>query len=255
MARSVLREDTSLDEAPRYTVDELVKAVQSLVGAVEWWAKLARETLEHLGVRRIVGWGQASIGGLRVLGRGWSSIVFLAELGDGTLAAVKLLAPWSRRTTLLWEAALLVSASAVDIAPRVYSFNRYAIAMKPLLGPKLASYTPRTRSEACILLRRLFWKARLLDHLHIRHNELARPGGQVLLDEHGEPYIVDYESATIASKPSNVTQLYGGLQKLEWARQLLSPPTSQNVRLVLREYKRNPTLDNWERLLQVVLRC
>lgn len=197
---------------------------------------MARE-LELLGVKRILVYGSMSVGGLRVLGKGWASVVVLVEAGKAGVVAAKMLHPRSRRLSLLREAAFLTATSWASISPQLYGFARRVILYEYINGVSLESYSPTSTDEKSLILRRLLWKARRLDRLGISHNELARPHRQVLVrGETCEPYIIDFESATTHEKPSNLTQLIGGLARMKQFSELaeLIPQLKQH----LNAYKR-----------------
>ena len=210
------------------------------------------EELEALGVEAYVPVGERRLpGGLRLLGRGWAGNVF-AAIWRGELVAVKVTAPDSRRPTILRECLLATLASAAGVAPRVYACSLHAMIMRLVRGPRLSAYQPRARWEAYLVVRRLLYKAYLLDRLGVDHGELTRPGGQVLLEDN-EPYIIDYDSASAARRPRNVTRLAAGLSRIEWVRSIARPSSDPAVREALRRYRAEPTLENLEAVIEAML--
>ncbi|HIQ24252.1 MAG TPA: hypothetical protein EYH50_04305 [Pyrodictium delaneyi] len=207
--------------------------------------------LEKAGVTHYVNYGKVELpGGYRLLGRGWAGNVFLALWRD-SVVAVKALHPRSRRSSMLWEAAAWAVAAWAGVAPRLHMSHRLFILVDPVHGPQLADMEPAACIEAKHLLRRLLWKAYRLDRLGIRHGELARPGGQVLVDPvRQEPYIVDYDSSTVHQNPGNLTQLVGGLARLEWARRCTKIGAADaKLRATLRAYKHGPSLRVFDAIL------
>ncbi len=194
--------------------------------------------LERLGVEAVVDRGRLEVAGVRVLGKGWASVVVYA-VWRGRRVAVKVLRQDARRSSLLWEAAAWSVASSLGIAPKLYAFGRRALVTEAVLGPRLDEYRPSNCWEAWLVLRRLLVKAWLLDVAGLLHNELARPGGQVLLDG-TEPYIVDYESATPmrrGSRRTNLAQLVGGLKRYRWALKAAPGLAGGRITELLRSYK------------------
>ncbi len=210
------------------------------------------EELERLGVEAYLPLGPRRLpGGYRLLGRGWAGNVF-AALWRGEVVAVKVTAPDSRRHSMLRECLLASIASAVGVAPRIYACSRYAMVMRLVRGPRLSEYKPGARWEAYLVLRRLLYKAYLLDRLGIDHGELTRPGGQVLVED-AEPYIIDYDSASAARKPRNLTRLVAGLSRIDWVRGVARPSTDPAVREALRSYRAEPSLEKLEEVIRAVL--
>ncbi|AEM38104.1 Thr/Ser protein kinase [Pyrolobus fumarii 1A] len=208
------------------------------------------DELRSIGVECIVPMGRFRKAGIPILGSGWAGNVF-AALWNAHLVAIKALKPNSRRKSMLREALLAKIASMYGVAPRVYTFTRRLIVMKLVNGSVLASYKPSDTARALLVLRRLLYKAYILDRLGIDHGELVRPGGQVMVED-DEPYIIDFDSASALRKPRNVTSLAAGLARIPWASRLVKPSSDPSVRTVLREYRRNPTLNNFEAVLDAL---
>ncbi len=195
------------------------------------------EELESLGIEAYLEAGPLELGGHRLLGKGWTSIVFLARSRRWGTVAVKALRPGSRRRSMLPEAAAWLAASLAGAAPRLHAATPHALVYEPVKGPALGDYEPGGRVEAVLVLRRLLYKAYMLDVIGLRHNELARPEGQVLVvKEEAEPYIIDYDSATW-SGPGNLTQLIGGLPRTPLGRRCRIAPGTEPLRGLLRRYK------------------
>jgi len=195
------------------------------------------ESLTANGIRYFVNKGPLSIAGYNILGKGWASNVFLAIL-EGRTVAVKALKPGSRRASLLHEAAMLLAASSLAISPRPYKYTELFIAMQYIDGTSFIKAVEQLNApELYYVLRRLLTKANLLDLMGISHNELARPHQQVLV-EHGslEPYIIDFESATVSDTPSNLTQLVGGITRIQKIRNKIYIDIAR-IRNLLKRYK------------------
>ena len=195
--------------------------------------------LRRLGLTPI-SYGSVELGGLRILGRGWAGNVFLAESREHGVVAVKALRPGSRRRSMAWEAAAWMAAAAAGAAPRLVAWSPLLIVYRPVLGPLLSEYWEQ--GMGLLVLDQLLVKAFALDTVGLSHNELARPGGQVVVDccsRVREPYIIDYDSATVPpSGASNLTQLLGGLPRVPLYKGCRLLPAS--LRRLLAEYKREP---------------
>jgi putative serine/threonine protein kinase len=214
--------------------------------------------LERLGLRYIP-YGPVEVGGsgLRLLGKGWAGNVFLAHSKQYGIVAVKALRPGSRRQSMAWEATAWAAASELRVAPQLLAWSRVLIAYKPVIGPLLSDYKAE-QGEALAVLDTLMVKVFLLDLIGLANNELARPGGQVVLDTCGhnppEPFIVDYDSATYSRKPSNLTQLLGGLHRIPLYQRCR--PLPRILREPLAAYKTSHTPTLFSRIRRVALaRC
>lgn len=244
---------TTLDEAEKIELQEAASAICYPDPESRHCKHLLSE-LREAGITHYISYGRVEIPrGYRLLGRGWAGNVFLAIWHDA-IVAVKALHPRSRRGSMLWEATVWTVAAWAHIAPRIYMATRLFILVQPIYGPQLGDFRPRSCGWVRHVLRRLLWKAYRLDKLGIRHGELTRPGGQVLIDlASSEPFIIDYDSSTLHQSPGNLTQLVGGLRRLEWVRRCtkigVENPT---LRATLRAYKRSPSLPLFEQILALL---
>ncbi len=240
------------------TVDELVpiKEARKAICYPNPIAKACDSLIEALarnGIRYFVNKGPIIVNGYKVLGKGWASIVFLAKMGKKTVA-IKALRPGSRRHTLLHEAAVLLITSRLNISPEPYNYDHFFIAMQYIDSVPLADYAEQADTlELKYVLRRLLTKAHLLDLINISHNELARPHNQVLVEKGtNEPYIIDYEAATITTNPSNLTQLLGGLLRIKTIKKLLSVEVSE-IRELLRAYKLTKSAEERSKIANILI--
>jgi len=200
--------------------------------------------LQEAGIDCIMDRGGVEIAGHRVLGKGWAGLV-LAALRRGRPVAVKVLKPRGRRRSLLSEGIAAYAAARLGVFKPVHYVGRNVLVYELIEGPTLAEYGPRSVAEAQQVLSQLLEKAYRLDVIGLRHNELARPDQQVIVEHGQKPYIIDYESATWCQTPaSNLTQLIGGLPRTPIGRCcrihiLLKDPV---LRSLLRRYKAAKTL-------------
>ncbi len=208
------------------------------------------EELRNAGVECYVAIGRFRKPGVPLLGSGWAGNVF-AAVWRGSIVAVKALRPDSRRRSMLRECLLIGVASMYGIAPKLYKCTLHALIYRLVNGVPLSLYTPSSDWEARLVLRRLLYKAYLLDRLGIDHGELVRPGGQVLIED-SEPWIIDFDSASAARKPRNLTSIAAGISRLPWVRRLVKPSNTPEVRSVLRAYRERPSLELFERVLEAM---
>jgi putative serine/threonine protein kinase len=60
------------------------------------------------------------------------------------------------------------------------------------------------------VLKDLLWQCRRLDSIGLAHNELSRPQDHIVISG-GKAFIIDFESASLNSRVSNVAQLLNAL--------------------------------------------
>jgi putative serine/threonine protein kinase len=242
MAGEIRRKDTALDEAIPLEVAK--EAICFPRPETDFCNKLIDALTRH-GITHYVNKGNLRIGKLMLLGKGCASNVFLALMGE-RIVAVKALRPGSRRISLLHEAAILITASIINISPQVYSYDNLFIAMEYIKGRHLdeALDSCSNTAKTILVMRRLLWKAFLLDILGISHNELARPHRQVIVEDNTlEPYIIDFESATVSRRPSNLTQLVGGILRSKvLSRKICVKDIDEEIKTLLKQYKNETRL-------------
>ncbi len=250
MAREIHNKKTSVDEL--IPIERARDAICYPDPVSETCDKLI-EALVRSGIIYFVNKGSITINKYRVLGKGWASIVFLARM-DNRDVAVKALRPGSRRHTLLHEAAMLLAASRLNISPRPYYYDHLFIAMQYLDSTPLIDYVEHANTlELRYMLRRLLTKTYLLDLIGISHNELARPHNQVLVEKGtNEPYIIDFEAATISTNPSNLTQLVGGILRMRKIRETIGINVSE-IRELLRGYKLAKNTEQRTRVANILI--
>jgi len=202
------------------------------------------EEVEDAGIDCLLDQGGIELwgAGIHVIGKGWAGIVLAARRG-GQLAALKILNPSGRRRSLLAEGIAAYAASLLGAAKPVLHVGRYSLVYEMADGPTLGEYRPGSPREALDVVLRLTAKTYLLDRAGLRHNELARPEGHVVIDyaySRPEPYIIDYESATWRSRgATNLSQLLGGLPRTSLGRYCGLEDVSRDSRLrqLLHRYK------------------
>ncbi len=213
---------------------------------IEPYCSRLLRALREAGVEEACSYGPHRLpSGYSILGSGWAGNV-VALVWRGKLVAGKLLKPGSRRPSMLREALLAVVAGLYGIGPEVYQMSRWFILMRLIDGPRLGEYKASEPWRLWLVLRRLIYKAYLLDRLGIDHGELVRPEGQVLVEK-DEPYIIDYDSASIERKPRNLTRLLTGLWRLGLIKR--SP---LELRDLLRSYRYKPSLELLNSILKAL---
>jgi putative serine/threonine protein kinase len=212
---------------------------------------------EEAGINCILDIGRLSLGGVKLLGKGWAGFVVAALLGNHPVA-LKVLNPAGRRVSLLGESVAALAAGLVGAAKKVLYPGVRILAYELAIGPLLGEYQPPSTSQAYMVLEHLLDKAYRLDAIGLRHNELARPEKQVIIDTCSgelEPYILDYESATWIGRASNLPQIVGGLPRTPLGRKCGIPLLlrEKDLRSILRRYKQSQDPVERKALLRDIL--
>lgn len=202
--------------------------------------------LGMLGVDKLVFEGPTEIGGVRVIAKGTTGIV-VKGVRNYREVAVKIRRADANRRSLLDEAAKLRLANTAGIGPRLLAASRNFLVWGFVEGIKLGEWIPQADVKDVLeVVRELLRQALVLDSLGLVHQELSRVGNHVLVTPGLQPVIFDFETASLSSSRSNLTQLVNALLVKE-------SPISEKVQRafnverkhvleMIREYKktRNP---------------
>lgn len=221
-------------------------------------AELARrvEELERLGVEELIEEGDVLIDGVRVLGKGCVGVVVAAKV-RGVKAALKVRRVDADRPTLTGEARLLEAANSVGVGPRLLGATDNLLASEFIEGLTLdrwlmAGPKPSEVREVALKALRQCYE---LDRIGLDHGELSRADRHVIV-RGLDPVIVDFESASMNRRPSNVTSMAQYLFIGGWAAKRvaeilgLDEGFRRRALGLLREYKRRGTRGSFEELLR-----
>ncbi|MFB0569243.1 MAG: hypothetical protein ACETV0_06490 [Nitrososphaeria archaeon] len=199
--------------------------------------------LQSLGVEELVFIRRSPGDGVPVLGKGHKGMVMLGHLG-GKEVAVKILRTDASRDSLEHEAEILKRVNALGVGPRLLAQGELTIAMGRVMGEPVKEWIgdlEKMESEKLkTMLVQVMHDCRTMDKEGIDHGELSRAGKHIIVRHDGRPTIIDFETASINRRPSNVTSvcsyfLVGG-QPSRKVREILdldAPPLA-----AIKSYKR-----------------
>ena len=166
--------------------------------------------LLRLGVVEVLSDGAVEFMGFRLLGKGQNSFVFKCRV-DGEYYACKIRRFDSSRPNLINEGNYLRLANSVNVGPRLIGYASDVLIMELINGVPIQKYViTSSPTELKAVLKDLLWQCRRLDSIGLAHNELSRPQDHVIISG-GKAFIIDFESASLNSRVSNVTQILNAL--------------------------------------------
>lgn len=173
------------------------------------------EELNSLKVSKIILGGRTIIDGMPILGKGCTSTVVRAMVDEG-FYALKARRTDSDRASMDSEAKLQMFANSISIGAKLIKFTRNFILMELLDGPFLfewISHNP-TVDELRSVLTTLLYDCFKMDLAGLDHGELTNASRHVIVEERSTknglmfmPVIIDFESASLRRKASNVTSI------------------------------------------------
>ena len=210
--------------------------------------------MERMGVDGVALFGGSEINGLRVLGKGHTGVVVLVRI-RGATAALKMRRADSPRPDMAGEAMLLEAANGAGVGPRLLGHTPNLLLMEYLDGPPLREWLAAgpPSGSAKRVIRDILQQCYRLDHAGLDHGELVDMSRHVLVG--AITTIIDFESASMARRPANVTSaaqcLYlGGLAS--GTKSVCGIPAPDSVIDALRTYRWRPGPDSFCNLLDIL---
>ena len=229
---------------PRYDLGELRRRVKEL---------------KKLGVRAVEFAGGKAAFDVSVLGKGCVGIV-VAALTDQGKVALKVRRVDADRAGMQREAEMLRRANAVGVGPRLLGTTENFLLMEFAEGTLLPQWAEmlkgrETRSRIRRVLRGVLEQCWKLDESGLDHGELSRAPKHIIVNGSDKPYIVDFETASLHRRVSNVTSicqyLFIGSQAAKTIKKKLGEINREELIKALRTYKQQCTRENFEKVLSV----
>jgi len=205
--------------------------------------------------------GSASVFGVAVpvLGKGFVGIVVIAHM-NGQRVAVKIRRADADRADLLHEARMISKANTVNVAPKLIASSKNFLLMQLIDGDLLPNWLKTNKDATAVkqVLMEVLEQCFRLDQVGLDHGELSKAPKHLLVDKTENPFIVDFETASVERRVANVTAvcqyLFAGNST---AAKILAETFGERNRSqlidALKAYKKNRTRKNFEGLLEVCL--
>ena len=150
--------------------------------------------------------GQKRILNLRVMGKGCVGIVVIA-LRRKRRVALKIRRIDADRKNMTREAKLLKKANEVGVAPKLIDACKNFLVMELISGDLLPEWVEKkvSKEETCRVLKDILEQCWRLDMIGLDHGELSNAPKHIIVNKKQKPIIVDFETASVERRPSNVT--------------------------------------------------
>ncbi len=217
------------------------------------------EELNYLGVKALEFVGEKTIFNVPVLGKGCVGIVVGAHL-DGARVALKIRRVDADRSGMQREAEMLHIANEVEVGPRLINSSEDFLLMEFIEGLFLTEWIEklkgkRTRHRIRRVLKDVLEQCRRLDEIGLDHGELSRAPKHIIIDKRDHVHMVDFETASISRRVSNVTSicqyLFIGSQTSRIILRKLGKIDQGILRLALKNYKQNRARENFQIILSL----
>ena len=164
--------------------------------------------LQKLGVKAIEFTGEKDIFDIPVLGKGCVGIVTVACV-DGEKVALKIRRVDADRSRMQHEAEMLKKANSVGLGPNFLGASQNFLLMQLIDGDLLPRWLEKHKGKAQVrkVLHGILEQCWRLDKASLDHGELSHAPKHLVVNAKREPFIVDFETASVNRKPSNVTSI------------------------------------------------
>ncbi|MCW4043991.1 MAG: serine/threonine protein kinase [Candidatus Bathyarchaeota archaeon] len=215
------------------------------------------EELRKHGVKKLEFAGGTSVFNVPVLGKGFVGIAVIAHL-NGQRVALKIRRVDADRLGLQHEASMLTKANTVNVGPKLISATTNFLLMQLIDGDLLPKWLElhKKKEPARTVLMDILEQCWRLDATGLDHGELSKAPKHVIIDAKQQPFIIDFETASINRKTANVTAICqyifaGNSSVAHMAAETLGENNHDAIVEALRTYKHNKNRENFEHLLQI----
>jgi len=229
---------------PKFSPKEAVKRVREL---------------KSLGVKALEFVGEKTAFNVPVLGKGCVGIVVAAHV-DKRRIALKIRRVDADRTGMQREAEMLKTANRIGVGPHLIGTSENFLLMEFIEGTLLPKWINTlkgrgTRKRIRHVLRNLLEQCWQLDQTGLDHGELSRAPKHIIVDRDDQAHIVDFETASVQRRVSNVTSicqyLFIGSQTAKNILRKLGEIDQEKLMASLKNYKQKRTRENFNKILQV----
>jgi putative serine/threonine protein kinase len=217
------------------------------------------EELREHGVTAVEFAGDASAFNVPVLGKGFVGIVVTAHLG-GQRVALKIRRVDADRAGLEHEARMLAKANSVQVGPKLIGVSKNFLLMQLVDGWLLPEWLSGHGEKGLVrgVLGKVLEQCWRLDSVGLDHGELSKAPKHIIVNKHHEPFLVDFETASVDRKPANVTSAcqflftsHGAVAKT--VAEVLGEVNREETIDALRRYKNERSRENFNRIVHVCL--
>ena len=217
--------------------------------------------LERFGVQAIQFAGEKSIFDVPVLGKGCVGVVVVAYTNLGRFA-LKIRRVDADRKEMFHEGEMLNKANAINVGPKLFDISKNFLLMELIEGTHFPEWLktiegreeqPRVR----LVLKDVLEQCYRLDEAGLDHGELSNAPKHIIVDANDIPHLIDFESASINRRVSNVTSvcqyLFVGSQIADKVKEKCGKVDEKELINALRTYKRERTKENFEKILDKIV--
>ena len=220
------------------------------------------EELHKLGVFSIEFSGKQKINGISVLGKGCVGIVVIAYTPIGK-TALKIRRVDSDREEMFQEGSMLFKANLIEVGPRLLKISKNFLIMKLIDGEPFFKWIKalengmENKKIIHSILKDILEQCYRLDNAGLDHGELSNASKHIIIDSENVAHLIDFESASINRKVSNVTSichyLFLGNKTAKILEKKIKKVDQSELIKMLQDYKKKLTRKSFDEILNKIL--
>jgi putative serine/threonine protein kinase len=214
--------------------------------------------ISSFGITHFLLGGRTKIGKINIAGKGCVSIV-LKVRAKNRIYALKIRRTDANRSSMERESYLHNMANSAQVGPHLFHSSKNVIIMEFIDGLSLIHWIKNeliSANDAHRLASSILEQCYRLDRSRIDHGQLSCLNHHVLVSKSSNAVnVIDFETASTARKPSNVT---AAVQSLFLSgiissriNQLLNVVKKESIIQLLKTYKQNPNKINFEKVMNI----
>lgn len=211
--------------------------------------------LEKLGLKALEFSGEKQAFNMPVLGKGCVGIVTIAHR-NSEKASLKIRRVDADRIQMQHEAEMLERANSVNVGPKLLCVSKNFLLMQFIDGLLLPEWLEKHKRRTATrkVLRMILEQCRRLDEIGLDHGELSHAPKHIIVDQKDQPFVVDFETASLQRKTSNVTSIcqfiFIGGAIADQVAEKLGIKDKKTIIEALRCYKKDKTRENFESVVE-----
>ena len=216
--------------------------------------------LERLGVQALEFTGKKSVFDVPVLGKGCVGVVVVAYTNWGR-AALKIRRVDADRKGMFHEGEMLKRANTIDVGPKLLEISENFLLMELVEGNHFPEWIEslgerEVQSRVRLVLKDVLEQCYRLDEAGLDHGELSNAPKHIIVDANDIPHLIDFETASINRRVSNVTSvcqyLFLGSQIADNVKEKHWKVDEKQLIHKLRTYKQERTRENFEKIREIL---
>jgi putative serine/threonine protein kinase len=217
--------------------------------------------LEKLGVQALEFAGERSVFGVPVLGKGCVGIVAIAYTKRGR-AALKIRRVDADRKEMFHEGEMLKTTNSIGVGPKLLEISENFLLMELIEGTHFPEWLEalegnEAQPRVSLVVKDVLGQCYRLDEAGLDHGELSNAPKHIIVDSEDVPHLIDFETASIDRRVSNVTSvcqyLFLGSQIADKVNEKLGKVDKKELVNALRTYKRKRTKENFEKIREIAM--